>query len=473
LSDKNRYSDQDVKTHIDHSASILSLFIFLVLHLVAAPESVQAQELEDSATLSQRAIALLHQRCFSCHNEEDRKGDLVLSSRAAIDSANLEFDLLVGGQPDSSALVSVLAAGADPHMPPKEQLNELEIELLAEWIRKGGEWSESARPGLTQIPFAPKRSELRPVPAGVTPVLAIALSINEQQLANGLGSRVRVTTNPASKDSSSRLLTGHRDLVRSLAWNPTTPNRLVSGGYSRIVYWDTEASEPITILESDLSGQITALHFSIDGSTLFAGVSRPGIIGEILCWSVPSLDLRARWNAHQDTIFSIDVTPDGNYLASASGDRSIAFWETDTWQEKSRIEAHGTQIMAISFSPNNKRLVTAGTDNQLRVWEWAKGDPLFQLGRHKRGLFAASWTQDGDSIIAGDEKGTLFRYTDIQEHSGAASARAAKESKVKALKDSIQSLTTNSAGDLIFVGTQSGTVHVLDPKGKALNTFKP
>ena len=466
-----RVADEAFK--LSQSPLSLSLLISLLFPLVATRGTIQAQELDESSTLSQQAIELLHQRCFSCHNEDDRKGDLVLSSRAAIDSANLEFDLLISGQPESSALVSVLAAEADPHMPPKEQLNEVEIELLTEWIRKGGEWSESTRPGIPQIPIAPNRSELRPVPPGITPVLAIALSANEQQLASGLGSRVRVTTNPASKDSSSNLLTGHRDLVRSLAWNPTTPNRLVSGGYGRMVYWDTEASEPISILESELSGQITALHFSVDGSTLFAGVSRPGITGEIQCWSVPQLELKAKWKAHQDTIFSIDVTRDGNYLASASGDRSIAFWETDTWQEKSRIEAHGTQIMAISFSPNNKRLVTAGTDNQLRVWEWAKGDPLFQLGRHKRGLFATSWTQDGESIIAGDEKGTLYRYTDIQEHSGAASARAAKESKVKALKDSIQSLTANSTGDLIYVGTQSGIVHVFDPKGKSLNIFEP
>lgn len=513
MPDKNRFSDHGVKMHIYRSEPVLSRspyaiigsFIFRwISHfrqgtktvaneasvissdrrilwmlfllgwlLNASNESIRAQAFDESSSLSQEAINLLHLRCFSCHNEEDRKGDLVLSSRAAIASANLEFDLLVSGQPESSALVSVLAADADPHMPPKEQLQESEIEMLTEWIRRGGEWGESTRPSITQIPYAPNRTKLRPVPPGITPVLAIALSANEQRLANGQGNRVRVTTNPHSKEATSSLLTGHRDLVRSLAWNPTTPNRLVSGGYGRVVYWDTEASEPISIIESDLSGQITALHFSEDGSVLFVGVSRPGITGEIQCWSIPEIELLAKWKAHRDTIFSIDLSPDGNYLASASGDKSIAFWETDTWHEKSRIEAHGTQIMAIAFSPNNRRLVTAGTDNQLRVWEWAKGDPLFQLGRHKSGLFATLWAEDGKSIVAGDEKGTLFRYTEIQEHSGAAGARAAKESRVKTFKDTIQSLTTNSTGDLICVGTQSGVVHVLDAKGQILNRFDP
>ncbi len=179
-----------------------------------------------------------------------------------------------------------------------------------------------------------------------------------------------------------------------------------------------------------------------------------------------------QWEAHADTIFSMDLSPDGNYLASASGDRNIAFWETDTWREHSRIEAHSTQIMALSFSPDSRRLVTAGTDQQLRVWDWANRDPLFNLGRHKRGLFTAHWLESGKSILASDEKGTVYRYTDIGEHSGAASARAAKESRITTVTDTIQSLAYHPVTETLFVGTQNGTVKVLNAKGKLLKEIK-
>ena len=301
----------------------------------------------------------------------------------------------------------------------------------------------------------------------------MALSPSEEELAFGRGNRLIVCQSPQKKDARLTRLTGHRDYVRSLAWNPLIENRLVSGGYRRIVYWDTEVEEPLIIQETGIEGQVTALSFSTDGRLLYAGVSRPGISGVIHCWTIPGFEDHVTWKGHQDSIFALDVSSDGSFLASASGDRSIAFWETDTFAQRSRIEAHSTQIMAISFSTDCRRLVTAGTDHQLRVWEWAKGDPLFQLGRHKQGLFATQWSGDGMAIVAADESGTVFRYTQIEEHSGAANARAAKEKKLKKVLGPVQSIATDHTGGIIYVGTQAGSVHILNEKGNTLNELTP
>ena len=202
-------------------------------------------------------------------------------------------------------------------------------------------------------------------------------------------------------------------------------------------------------------------------------MSRAGISGELQCWSVPTFQLLTSRTCHSDSIFSIAASPDGSFLASAGGDRALVFWETDTWYEHSRIEAHDTQIMSVSFSPDCKRIVTAGTDHQLRVWEWAKGDPLFFLGRHKRGLFASHWAADGQSIVAADEKGTVYRYTEIQSHSGAAGARAAKEARVSTVSETVQSLAANAKADRLYLGTQSGTIRVVQSDGKTLSTITP
>ena len=442
---------------------------FKLLSLSGAGDTVHAQELESPDSMESQALGLLHERCFSCHNEEDRKGGLILTSKAAIESANQEFDLLLPGQPQSSQLIAVLAHDADPHMPPKEQLTEPEIKLLSEWVQAGANWENTTPDTDTVVPEPPSRDRLSPTPQSMIPVLSMALSPKDDKLAFGQGNRLLISTNPKVKDEPLTRLTGHRDLVRSLAWNPLIKNRLASGGYRRIVYWDTSVEEPLVIQEDNLRGQVTALGFSPDGSLLYAGVSRPGISASIHCWTVPKFQNHHTWKAHDDTIFALEISPDGSFLATASGDRSIAFWETDTHVERSRIEAHSTQIMAISFSLDCRRLVTAGTDHQLRVWDWAKGDPLFQLGRHKQSLFAAQWSRDGGAIIAADETGAIFRYTQIENHSGAANARAAKETRVKNVLSPVQSIVTDRSGETIYAGTQSGTVHVMSQKGEILN----
>ena len=412
------------KLHALPFAPVLCTGICLTWMIAALPVEAAETLASDDRPLSGRAISLLHEQCFSCHNEEDRKGGLILTSRAAIEAANQEFNLIVPSDPDSSRLITVLAAEADPHMPPKAQLDQASMQLRRTWIERGTPWEEVEK-NVPSAPMPAERASLRPPPRDVTPVLAIARSSDEHRLASGLGNQILVTESAKSEEAHSLPLTGHRGFVRALAWNPMERRHLASGGYRRVVYWETDAYEPVTITEALLEGQVTALQFSHDGSRLWAGISRPGISGQIICWRIPEFEPLALWEAHRDSVLGLDLSDDGSYLASAGADRTLVFWETDTLEERIRSEAHGTQIMALSLSSDGRRIATAGTDPHLRGWDWPKGDPLFLLGRHKQGLFAVHWARQADAIFVGDERGGLFRYSNIKDHSGAAGARAA------------------------------------------------
>ena len=104
---------------------------------------------EDTFTEGEKLFALkvkplLEQKCFSCHNNEDLKGDLVLTS--------LE-DMLLGGESSDEVLVPGNAAGSliyiattwtdeDYEMPPKEadRLTEEQTWLIRDWINAGAPW---------------------------------------------------------------------------------------------------------------------------------------------------------------------------------------------------------------------------------------------------------------------------------------------------------------------------------------------
>ena len=104
---------------------------------------------EDAFTEGEKLFALkvkplLEQKCFSCHNNEDLKGDLVLTS--------LE-DMLLGGESSDEVLVPGDAAGSliyiattwtdeDYEMPPKEadRLTEEQTWLIRDWINAGAPW---------------------------------------------------------------------------------------------------------------------------------------------------------------------------------------------------------------------------------------------------------------------------------------------------------------------------------------------
>ncbi|OLY92986.1 Uncharacterized membrane protein [Cnuella takakiae] len=113
---------------------------FLSEPLVAAatPEPVL---LEDAQVFPHLVQPILETRCVQCHNEKKKKGDLLMTSYAA---------LLQGGK--SGALWDSLAADGGlllkrihlpltekKHMPPqgRPQLTEEEMAILVQWIRKG------------------------------------------------------------------------------------------------------------------------------------------------------------------------------------------------------------------------------------------------------------------------------------------------------------------------------------------------
>jgi hypothetical protein len=98
----------------------------------------------DSLTVFEGAIKpVLEKKCVSCHNEQKKKGQLVLTSPADIEKGGENGPLWIPGNPDSSQLVKRihLPTEHDDHMPPngKPQLTSSEIKLLEAFILAGAD----------------------------------------------------------------------------------------------------------------------------------------------------------------------------------------------------------------------------------------------------------------------------------------------------------------------------------------------
>ena len=84
---------------------------------------------------------LLESRCLSCHNPNNKKGDLSLAT--AVEGTAFSADLFSPRKPEESRLLSVITSsdGNPPEMPKKgEALNSEEVETLRQWIKEGALW---------------------------------------------------------------------------------------------------------------------------------------------------------------------------------------------------------------------------------------------------------------------------------------------------------------------------------------------
>lgn len=83
---------------------------------------------------STKVRPLFDVHCVKCHGPIERKSGLELDTPEAVLKGGDEGLVVVPGNAAQSRLSQYLAAGADPHMPPKKQLSEADQAVVREWI---------------------------------------------------------------------------------------------------------------------------------------------------------------------------------------------------------------------------------------------------------------------------------------------------------------------------------------------------
>ncbi|KAJ2909452.1 substrate-specific activator of APC-dependent proteolysis [Coemansia aciculifera] len=147
-----------------------------------------------------------------------------------------------------------------------------------------------------------------------------------------LDSRVHSAVIPAAIAPAARVfrrplfrLTEHTAAVKALAWCPTRPALLASGGGTEdrcIRLWNTHEG---TVLGShDTRSQVCNLSWSHDGSEL---VSTHGYSeNHVVVWKYPAMQPLALLSGHTKRVLYLAHSPDGQTVATAAADETIRFW---------------------------------------------------------------------------------------------------------------------------------------------------
>ncbi|MCB1062960.1 MAG: hypothetical protein KDN20_08580 [Verrucomicrobiae bacterium] len=449
---------------------------------------------------AEEPLALLQRNCLRCHTEDKRKGGLVMTNREAIIAGGDSGPSAKPGHSGGSLLVETLFPDADPHMPPKGQLEPSQIIALETWIDQGMPWDDALWEKLLTTPLDGPVT-LTALPKSYQPVFGLALSPDGKSLVAGRGNRLEwfsIQIDESAKAASATLaeigkLEPGPDTIQSLAWSPDGKT-LAVGSFRRITFWDAATQEKRSEITAELSGRISALAFSPDSKTLHAADSVDAVSGRLLSIDPVKATITRTTKAHGDAIFSIAVSSDGKLAATASADKNVKVWNLADGKLMRQLEGHTGYVLAAAFSPENDRLGTAGDDEEIKIWRLDTGKKISSFGGTRTGpITALTWTSDPaktkqkseekdkekaaaintDRIISVNEGGQPRVYTDLNEHEGEQRSTGAKEKAVDTADTELASLVYDPATHRFFAGSTRGDILGWDENGKLTIRLTP
>jgi transcriptional regulator with XRE-family HTH domain len=178
-------------------------------------------------------------------------------------------------------------------------------------------------------------------------------------------------------DTSNRLftLTGHTDLISSIAFSPDGSQLASSSFDDTAILWDLTNGKAIFTLKGHAS-PVESVAFSPDGKQVVtASDDMTAII-----WDVTTGKQLITLTGDAGMRGAI-YNPDGTHIATANINGTANIWDALSGRELLTLRGHSGAVISIAFSPDGKWLATVSIDGTAKIWDASTGDILYQFSR--------------------------------------------------------------------------------------------
>lgn len=105
-------------------------------------------------------------------------------------------------------------------------------------------------------------------------------------------------------------------------------------------------------------------------------------------WGLDFGDCHKAIFAHQDSIMAVSFIPNnnegnGHHFFSASKDRVIKYWDGDKFEQIQKLEGHHGEVWALAVSHSGEFVVSASHDKSIRTWQQTDEQVFLEEEREK------------------------------------------------------------------------------------------
>ncbi|MBD2148407.1 hypothetical protein [Sphaerospermopsis sp. FACHB-1194] len=190
-------------------------------------------------------------------------------------------------------------------------------------------------------------------------------------------------------------------------------------GYARYGVFPVDPILVIANLSSSISLQktlpghsysVNSVAYSPDGQTLASGSGDE----TIKLWDVKTGNLLQTLSGHSRWVSSVAYSPDGQTLASGSGDKTIKLWNVKTGNLLQTFTGHSDLVRSVAYSPDGQTLASGGGDKTIKLWNVKTGNLLQTLPGHSIAVQSVVYSPDGQTLASGGVYDETIKLWDVK-----------------------------------------------------------
>lgn len=235
---------------------------------------------------------------------------------------------------------------------------------------------------------------------------------SELLLATGIPGLIGEAIAIASETGSElRRYGGHSDLLYTARCSPDG-TRIATAGYDRAILIHNRTNGEVVRRLKGHNGAVFDIAFSPDG-TLLASASADATVKVWNLQTGERMDTLSQPLAEQ---YAVVFSNDGQFLYAAGADNRIRKYRIVS-RNTPRINpleivrfAHDSPIVTLQLSPDGRFLVSASEDQSLKIWDAAAVRQVHRIDLDQDWITSVTCSADSDAVFVGTSRGDVRRY---------------------------------------------------------------